>query len=110
MKQNKDLKADATFKYANMPYGQLEAAFNELQGDNQITSEERRVLEIIWATRYSIEPFRYQLWRISPEYFEMLFGHEARDELNKAFALYQESKLVDMDEFKHWCNAELVNI
>lgn len=110
MKQNKDLKADATFKYANMPYEQLEAAFNELQGGNQITLEERQVLEIIAVTRAAIEPFRYQLWRNCPEYFEMLFGSDEREKLNKAFDLYQSSKLVDMGDFENFCRCELVNL
>lgn len=37
MKENHDIKADATFKYANMPFGELEVAFNTLQGGNLIT-------------------------------------------------------------------------
>ena len=114
MKQNNDLdlKADATFYYVNLPYSELETAFNTTNTPNgvPISEDERKVLEIIWATRFSIEPFRYSLWRNCPEYFEMLFGSDEREKLNKAFDLYQSSKLVDMGDFKNFCDCELVNL
>ena len=110
MKQNHDVKQEATYRYSNMPYGELEIAFNSLAAGVDISVSEREVLELIAVTRCSIEPFRYQLWRNCPAYFEVLFGHEAREELNKAFELYQQSKLVEMGEFKAWCGAELVNL
>lgn len=110
MKKNHDIKLEETLKYANMPYGELEAVFYTLQGGNHITVSERVVLELIAAVRFSIEPFRYKLWHECPGYFEMLFGSDASEELNKAFSLYQESQLVGMEEFKSWCSAEFENV
>lgn len=110
MKQNNDVKQEATYRYSNMPYDDLEIAFNSLAAGVDISVSEREVLEIIAVTRCSIEPFRYKLWRNCPAYFEVLFGHEAREDLNKAFDLFQASKLVDMNEFKNFCDAELVNL
>lgn len=110
MKQHTDLKADATFYYFNLPYSELETTFNTSSADLGISDEARGVLELIWAVRFSIEPFRYSLWRNCPEYFEMLFGSDEREKLNKAFDLYQSSKLVDMGDFENFCRCELVNL
>ena len=110
--KHKDEKQEATYKYANMPYDQLEAAFSTTNTPNglAISAAERKILEIIWATRFSIEQFRYELWRNCPEYFEVLFGVQSRNDLDKAFDLYQQSKLMDMGEFKNWVKCELVNV
>ena len=67
-------------------------------------------LELIAAVRFSIEPFRYKLWQECPGYFEILFGRDASEELNKAFSQYQDSQLVGMEEFKSWCSAEFENV
>ena len=112
MKQNHDVKQEATYRYSNMSYEALEKAFSTTNTPNgeAISAEEWQVLEIIAVTRSAIEPFRYQLWRNCPAYFEMLFGHEARKALDDAFKLYQQSTLTDMDDFKNWVKAELVNL
>jgi hypothetical protein len=102
---NEDLKKAGNF-YARTPFSNLQKLFDSSFEELKISVEQRQLLDLIWATRSSYEPFKYAIYRNCRPFFCELFGRRELEILDEKWELYEEKKLTDMDDFKNFCDAE----
>ena len=103
---NRDKNLHAQHKYLGMSYGELVTAFNSSVGGQDVTVNERQVLDLLFAVRTTHEDLKYSLFNFTPDYFIELFGEQEYRDLVILHEQYVACKLPNSSDFAAWCEQE----
>ena len=92
--------------YLTISYGELVTAFNSSVGGQDVTVNERLVLDLIMAVRTTHEELKYSLFTHTPDLFIELFGEQEYRDLVVLHEQYVAIKLPNSSDFAAWVEVE----